>query len=593
MNSRTTKPTIMNIRSLLPGLLAFTVLPSFVGFPSCSAVAAQAVRPEADDVRMRAVVAFADHALEKGRDRWSGKDTPLFVDGLEVRTGQPVEWLRSGRRYVISNLASQQNFFRTLVGLSELTGDERYRQAAKDATAHVFEHFRSPCGLLYWGGHTFVDLRTLEVVHIEGPHMEIKMHLPYYDLMWQVDPQATAGFIRAYWNSNLWDWGRLEINRHAPYGKKPGAVWGSDWDDPQPLYETRGHGSVMPITDMTYSAAWLSQRTDANSLVWARRMADLMTRSRHPETGLGSGRFSVLETRRKYTGVTEPRSTAVRETYTDYGDRTRNVFGPEFGEAALDAWQLGRAATARRIYVEYALSQMAIAEELGDGGNEYLSWMVEGLKAYAKYGYDAEDNVFRALLGDGSDLTGYVIKRGLRAGETLEAIPADAAFLLSYARAWRLSGEDELWATVRDIARGNGLGDLGQAAGQDPSPDLTTGCKDPLALLAVLEVYRGKGDDVYLSLARRIGDNIIQQRYRNHLFVESERHLYARLDALDPLALLALEATVRGEPERAPAFIGGLWRYLQGPYDGHGRANDQGLFYRPDAYFRDDAGPGE
>ncbi len=581
----------MSSRNVVLGLLVFTLLPSVVApssrFAVAEQVAGQAVRMAGDEARLSAVVDFADNALDKGRDRWSGDDAPLFVDGLEVETGEPVEWVRSGRRYVISNLASQQNFFRTLVALSNLTGDERYRQAAKEATAHMFEHFRSPCGLLYWGGHTFVDLRTLEVVHIEGPHMEIKMHLPYYDLMWDVDPQATAGFIRAYWNSNLWDWGRLEINRHAPYGKKPGAVWDSDWDDPQPLYETRGHGSVMPITDMTYSAAWLSQRTDENSLVWARRMADLMTRSRHPETGLGSGRFSVLEARREYTGVTEPRSTAVRETYTDYGDRARNRFGPEFGEGALDAWNLTGVAIARRIYVEYALSQMAIAEELGDGGDDFLAWTVDGLIAYAKHGYDPEKNVFRAMLGDGSDLTGYVIKRGLSAGQTLEAIPADAAFLLSYARAWRLSGEEELWATVRDIARGNGLGDLGQAAGRDPSPDLKTGCDDPLALLAVLEVYRGNGDDVYLALARRIGDNIVQRRYRNQLFVESERNLYARFDALEPLALLALEAAVRGESERVPAFVGGLWRYLQGPYDGHGRARDYNLFYARDAHFQE------
>lgn len=192
----------------------------------------------------------------------------------------------------------------------------------------MFEHFRSPCGLLYWGGHTFVDLRTLEVVHIEGPHMEIKMHLPYYDLMWEVDPEATAQFIRAYWNSNLRDWGRLEINRHAPCGRP-----------------------------------------------------------------------------------------------------------------------------------------------LGDGGDEYLASTVDGLIAYAKHGYDPEKNVFRAMLGDGSDLTGYVIQRGMRAGDTIEAIPADAAFLQSCARAWRLSGEDALWATIRGIAGGNGLGDLGEAAGRLARPE--------------------------------------------------------------------------------------------------------------------------
>jgi len=566
-------------RNRLVAILNGAILMAALGQPGSSAIAQQtAARSEADEARMRAVVAFADHALEKGRDRWSGKETPLFADGLEVRTGQPVEWLHKGRRYVLSNLASQQNFFRTLVGLSNLTGDERYRQAAKDATAYMFEHFRSPCGLLYWGGHTFVDLRTLKVVHIEGPHMEIKMHLPYYDLMWHVGREATAKFIRAYWNGNVRDWRRLEINRHAPYGEAMGSLWDSPWDNPAPLYETQWHGSVMPITDMTYSAAWLSQHGDARALGWARRLTDLMAGARHPQTGLGAGRFTALEKRR-----TDPGNS------TAHGDRTRNQFGPEFGEAALDAWNLLSATGVRRIYVEYALSQMAATELLKLQGRALLAEAVGGLKAYARHGYDAQHNVFRAMLGDGSDLTGYTIKRSGwfgDAGETIRPIAADAAFLLSYARAWRLSGDAVLWTTSQAMARGNGLGDIGDTPGQAMALNLKTGCSNPLALLAVLELHRGSGEAGYLSLARRIGDNMIEHRFRNNLFVESDRHIYARFDALDPLALLTLEAAIRGKPDQVPTFIGGLWRYLQGPYDGHGRASDQRLFYSPAAQFQ-------
>ena len=106
---------------------------------------------------LNAVRAFADNALEKGRDQWSGKHTPLFTDGLHVETGKPIGWLCQGKKHVVSNLASQQNFLRTLIGLNRLTGDERYAQAAKEAVAYMLEHYRAPCGLLYWGGHTFID----------------------------------------------------------------------------------------------------------------------------------------------------------------------------------------------------------------------------------------------------------------------------------------------------------------------------------------------------------------------------------------------------------------------------------------------------
>src|SRR5690606_18492818 len=118
---------------------------------------------------------------------------PLFVDGLNVDTLEPVEWVDKGRRWIPSNLASQQNLFRTLVGVSNLTGDARYKQAAVEAVAYHFDHLRSPCGLLYWGGHRFVDLRTGRVVGEQNSH-ELKFNLPYYELMWEVNPDATEQF---------------------------------------------------------------------------------------------------------------------------------------------------------------------------------------------------------------------------------------------------------------------------------------------------------------------------------------------------------------------------------------------------------------
>ncbi len=94
----------MSSRNVVLGLLAFTLLPWVIApssrFAVAERVAAQAVRMAGDEARLSAVVDFVDNALDKGRDRWSGDAAPLFVDGLEVETGEPVEWLRSGRRSV-------------------------------------------------------------------------------------------------------------------------------------------------------------------------------------------------------------------------------------------------------------------------------------------------------------------------------------------------------------------------------------------------------------------------------------------------------------------------------------------------------------
>lgn len=540
---------------------------------------------------LHAVRAFADNALKKGRDQWSGKRTPLFADGLHVESGKPAEWLCQGKKHVVSNLASQQNFLRTLTGLSRLTGDERYAQAAKDAIAYMFEHYRAPCGLLYWGGHTFIDLNTLDVVPIEvqamiesesGKHtrthpyggMEIKMHLPFYELMFEVDFEVTRRFIRAYWNADLMDWRRLELNRHAPYNKPMGALWDSPWEDPEPFFDSTGHASTMPLTDLGWAAVMLHKATGGreNSLPWARRIASMLRKARHPKTGLGAAKFTFLK---KQEDIPDELKGTRESTFGRFGDHMRNRFGAEFGDTAREAWALWSESTVRRIYCEYALGQMANFETLDGAEPEFLDWTVEGLKAWARHAYDTDRNHFRALWADGTDMTGYIDRgfHGYGARGEIKPISADGTYLLPFARAWRLSGDEDLWDVVQSMLRGTGLYSHGKAAD----------CDDPLALLALLEVHRGSGDQAYLDLAAKIAQNIVERRFINDLFPTSPAHGYARFDALEPLALLHLEAARRGHNGNVPDFIGGCWRYLQGPYNGQGRSTDQKLFYAHDA----------
>ncbi len=101
---------------------------------------------------LQAVREFADNVLKYGRDTYGPKHTPLFVDGLNIHTHEPVKWIApNGDRWILSNLASQQNLFRTLDGLTKLTDDPKYKQAAMEAIKYAFENLRSPNGLFYWG----------------------------------------------------------------------------------------------------------------------------------------------------------------------------------------------------------------------------------------------------------------------------------------------------------------------------------------------------------------------------------------------------------------------------------------------------------
>ena len=113
---------------------------------------------------LNAVREFADNVLKYGRDTYGPKHTPLFVDGLNIHTHEPVKWISpEGESWVLSNLASQQNLFRTLDGLTKITGDPKYPQAAVEAIEYAFANLRTPSGMLYWGGGTAYDAKADKV----------------------------------------------------------------------------------------------------------------------------------------------------------------------------------------------------------------------------------------------------------------------------------------------------------------------------------------------------------------------------------------------------------------------------------------------
>src|SRR5690625_2369775 len=139
-----------------------------------------------DEARINAVIEFCDHVLENGRDRYRDEPTPLFCDGINIDTLEPIKWHLPGTgEVIISNMATQQYLFRTLTALSYLLDDASYKNAAMDAIRYHFNHLVDESGLLHWGGHKFIDLKTLEDVgpKEKGYVHELKNCFPYYELM--------------------------------------------------------------------------------------------------------------------------------------------------------------------------------------------------------------------------------------------------------------------------------------------------------------------------------------------------------------------------------------------------------------------------
>ena len=522
---------------------------------------------------LKAVREFGDQVLAKGRDVYGEKHTPLFVDGLNINTLEPVRWLYLNNRWIISNQASQQNLFRTLTALSNLTGDPKYKNAAKEAIAYMFKNYRSKNGLLYWGGHTFIDLESdTRVYGFDTDSHELKNHFPFYDLMWEVDPAATKLYLQAVWNAHVIDWSILDMNRHGSWTKPIDRLWKSNFTDPEPFFEGSGLTFINAGTDLIYAAAMLYHYTgDRDALTWSKRLAYQYVKARHPETKLGVYQYSKPIRRE----IPPFNFTESKYTESKYGDRAENQLGPEFGPIAKEGYLI-LPSSAENIYAHNGLIQLQIAELLGEEGKEFLEWTHEGLLAYAKYAYIPESNLLRPLWADGTDLTGFVLPRyGYygAAGTVFKAKKANSLFFYTYAYAFRLINDLELWKVARSIARGHDLGDLGTLPGQNVKVNLVTKNADPVALLGVLNLYQAYKDPAYLELATVIGNNILKTKYRNKFFLESPSRVNARFSALEPLALLALEAAYRDLPELVPPYNGGEG-YIHGHFNGAGRTYD-------------------
>ena len=500
---------------------------------------------------MQAVVAFADHVLKDAADRYHPDSTPLLANGIDVYTKAQLLWhFPDGKDAVLSDFTVQQNFMRVLAALTNLTGDSRYKDAAKANYAYYFAHFQDEGGLLRWGGHCAIDLKTLQPI---GPLIhELKNAYPYYQLMYEVNPEATVRYIKGFWNAHVYDWRTLEISRHGEYGKKPGSLWDSPFDDPKPFFETKGLSFLDAGTDLIYSAAMLFEFTgDRGALLWSKRLAEQYVKARNPVTKLGAYQY----TQAKKTADT----TDDNITLSWYGDRAHRQFGPEFGDRALEGTML-LPRLAATIYATNALMQIQLAPTLGPDGKQLLDWTHEGLAAFAHYAYLPEKNLLRPMLTDGTDLSNFALKRNGyygRAGTVLAPYRATPEFMLSYARAFLVTGDPALWAMARGIAQANDLGEIGTTPGQGVAINLDTRNDDARALFSVLDLYRQTHQAAYLQLARAIGNNIVKTRFHHGYFTRFEDQIYANIDAIEPYALLALDAAIKDRAEQVPYFING------------------------------------
>jgi len=501
-----------------------------------------------DSKYLKAVREFADNVLKYGRDTYGPKHTPLFVDGLNIHNHEPVKWISPKGDYstatdteewILSNFASQQTLLRTLDGLSSITGDTKYQQAAMDAIKYAFDHLRTPSGIFYWGHITAYDALG-DTPRGNTSRESIKLHYPYYELMWEVHPQATKKLIEALWCAHIVDWSNLDMNRIGPTTANQEEPWNHEYDEEGPTFfkGKSGGGFFSTGTSLVQAGTALHKLSgQEQSLIWGKRLAKRFVDTRHPRTGISAfiynGRFSLLGDDLK----------------EHFADRYTTIFPPlpfEEGRGLYDPQN--------RQALSW-ISLFLVGDMLGEKGSEFTQWALEELTAWGKEAYREKDNSFIPILTDGTNIEGYMCKESSRdapRGSVAKPLFGDPTLFWGYTVAYRATGDEFAWRMTRDIACGNDFGDIGEDLTETPILRLDTNSADVFSLLGFLELFRKTKNPPFREMARRIGDNIINNQFYKGFFVPSKKHIYTRFDCFEPLALLHLHATIKSKTGSVP-----------------------------------------
>lgn len=198
-----------------------------------AAFAAEPALPAPD--YLQTVRGAVDSLLEHGRDTYGEQKTAMIISILDRKTLAPPEKLPKPAAGVResdrtnrfgSNAGIQQNLYRTMMLLSDVTGQARYREAAEAALVDFVRRTQSPeTHLLGWGEHIFYDCETDQVAanpvdsKPQSLIHEMKKPLVFWDFLYEHEPQRMIDFARGLWDHQIYDHKTGDFSRHTNWDK--------------------------------------------------------------------------------------------------------------------------------------------------------------------------------------------------------------------------------------------------------------------------------------------------------------------------------------------------------------------------------------
>ncbi len=517
------EPTICSKRPRVT-IAAIAVL-TLVGYSTSWGQAPTASKTEARDsdkpvAYRRHVQQCIDTLIQHGTDRYGEVESPLLMAVLDINRRQSPEapelydslirtedrLHRRGERG--TNLWYDQNVLRAMYRLSEVTGEQRYAQAADAYLRFALEVCVKPNGLLVWGTHIYWDCfadRAGGDQDGAGPH-EILIHLPAWEAMYRVNPEAIRREVDGIWQWHIIDHETGLHNRH---------------DDQQ-------RGCDFAFSGGSFALAFASMyhlTSEAVYLERARTVANWHWRHRDPITGLvadAPGLAGRYDGRHSFTSVTGPFASQLLRCYELTGDAS--------------------------------FRDMAIAY----------------IKAYEKYGWDDDARSYWGMLAlDGTPVpqaeqgagydryqpTGHVdLWRTIMFSYEFPLVAAQASvYAYEMTRSNVIDGDPELlaialhWAEViqRNLPPRTGSRwkhELEQAIPGVRETGGTYAENYGRAISFFVHLYRATGDAKYLKLAEGIGREAIDKLFDKGLFKgHPAKPYYETVDGVGLLLFALLE----------------------------------------------------
>lgn len=563
----------------------------------------------ADASRFEALLDYVDLVREIGR---GPNGTPLLADVYDRYTKQLGEW-RSGTdagHAVTSNLAFKGGWYRMLDGLYALTGDQQYKDEVLDTYQYYLDHgLDEVSGTPIWGGHAAINLETGEPYFIYNTkYMELKEAGVYTDPFFEISPSAGSTLTRNMVDMLVTNWDWLRFNRHGVYQSEvhPDDEVGGweDWEtwSTDILDEVAGVGMPLETQEISFRSAGVdlaymlsTMAKDADNeedrqaaAQWAVNILQTYYRVENPDTYLGGYQASTF-------GIDN--YDAFMEAYPEwwlpdkYDTYTYSIsvdrFYRQFADDLVDQgflteenkWQAQECFVTHGIVGDNTtLLEMYTAENIGvdtEIGQYIMERVVKKLGNYIDLAYYPETNEFSSrLLWDGTSLEGFLSKRAGYFGgkdaymQYIGRISPSTNTPMVYAYAYLASaGREDLepyrqtiYSFIRNYYIANGAGDIGERyPGDNISLNLGTDMADGFHCITFLYLYQATGITDYLDMARNIANNFIDSRMVDGLFFITPSNVYIPLGGHKAErfhhALLMLEATIRGEEDKIPAFV--------------------------------------